>query len=68
MKATLSHHEQAVAHQLRNAADKIEDGHGVVSDFDYDECTEYMTKPTVENRHPPGTRIVTIDLEFLLPE
>lgn len=58
---------QVVVHQLRNAADEIENGHGLVSDFDYDEETdEYLEE--MGSTMSSTERTVTLELEYLLPE
>jgi hypothetical protein len=64
----LAYIHQAVCHQLRHAGEDIENGDGLVVDFDYDEEIEvdYLT----DNHMSPvmSERIVTLELTYLLPE
>lgn len=59
---------QAVVHQLRHAADKIEMGDGVVEDFEYEEEFEGDDGPVPPGCNLTGLRIMDLELTFLLPE
>jgi hypothetical protein len=60
---------QTVVHQLREAANKIENGNGIVSDFDYEEeVHETSLESSLGNNTSYKERSCQMELEFLLPE
>lgn len=70
MTHPLQYINATVAHQLRVAIDRIEEGQGLVVDFDYDEeVDDYMEEIGAGIEGDVSTeRTVTIELEMLLPE
>lgn len=71
MRTTVSLIEQAVIHQLEHSADKIENGDGVVVDFDYDEeVDEYYEEmgKMIPPEDSKKERTVTLELTYILPE
>jgi hypothetical protein len=59
---------QTVVHQLRHAADKIENSDGIVADFDYDEDLQTDDVDIGSNHHTMSQRNVELNLQFILPE
>jgi hypothetical protein len=60
---------QTVVHQLRHAADKIENSDGIVADFDYDEDLQTDDIGVGANTHTTmSQRNVELNLQFILPE
>lgn len=64
----LAYIHQTAAHQLRHAADEIENGDGLVTDFDYDEEVQEDFIGPPMNIKIQEERIVTVELTYLLPE
>jgi hypothetical protein len=69
MNEKISYLNATVVHQLRRAADKIENGDGIVADFDYDEDLQTDDIGVGANTHTTmSQRDVELNLEFILPE
>jgi len=63
----LDYIHQTTVHQLEHAADEIEDGDGLVADFDYEEELEWSENSMMGTRSL-DMRTVTLELTYILPE
>lgn len=68
MRNHVSDLRQVAEHQIRHTLHDLEFNGAVVTDFDYDEETDFEVEPTQENPAPPSCTTVTLELTYLLPE
>jgi hypothetical protein len=68
MTNPIEKHRQAVVHQLRYCANKIESGDGIPAEFDYDEEVDYAEVPEAAGGKVDAQRLVSLELGMMLPD